>query len=658
MGTHPHPRIGAEWRRNLALAGACGIAGIAAAVAERLGAPRAAALALWGVAYVAGSWEAAGEVWERVRKLRLDIHFLMLLVAFGSAALGEFAEGAILLFLFSLSGALEEFAQARTESEIAALLDVAPTEATVLDADGTERRVPADSIATGMVLKLRPGDRVAADARVREGTTLVDESMLTGESLPRRATAGTELSAGSVLVDGAVEATVLRPPAESTLQRLVSLVTEARAQRSPSQRLLERFGTPYTWSILGACGAYFGGMVLWGMEPAVAVRRAMTLLVVASPCALALSIPSALLAAIAAGARRGVLFRNGTVVEDAALVDTIVFDKTGTLTTGRLHLEHIEVAGEWSADEALATIAGAEHHSTHPLARSIVAAAETRGIALPEAFEFRNSAGDGISARVGAMHLHVGRRRWLRELSDGRFPAIWEAIGHDDDRVRTYAWSERGSALLSFRDEPRAEAAATLGRLRAAGHRLVMLSGDAEGPVRALAAELGIAEWHARARPEDKMRFLNGLAAEGRQVAMVGDGVNDAAALAAARVGVVLGGLSSDAAAEEAGLVLVGGRLDGLLRALDLARRARGVMRANLAISIGAMAVLAVAAVAGALPLPAAVIGHEGSTVLVVLNSLRLLLARERREATSATSPATNLPRSRGEHGGNAESAG
>jgi Cd2+/Zn2+-exporting ATPase len=321
-------------------------------------------------------------------------------------------------------------------------------------------------------------------------------------------------------------------------------------------------------------------------------------------------------------------------------VDTIVFDKTGTLTTGRLSLEQVEVAGEWSADEALAAIAGAEHNSTHPLARSIVAAAEARRLSLADADGFRNYAGDGISSRVGETHLHVGRRRWLRDISQGRFPAIWEAVGHDDDHVRTYAWSERGSAMLAFRDEARPEAAATVRRLREEGFRLMILSGDADGPVRALARELGIEEWHARARPEDKVQFLKELVRQGRQVAMVGDGVNDAAALASARVGVVLGGLSSDAAAEEAGLVLVGGSLDGLLRAFELARRARRVMRANLGISIGAMVVLAVFAVAGALPLPVAVIGHEGSTVLVVLNSLRLLIGRrDSRAAAKAGAP-------------------
>ncbi|MDX2176884.1 MAG: heavy metal translocating P-type ATPase [Candidatus Sumerlaeia bacterium] len=612
------------WRRELAVALLCGAAGIAAAIAHQLGAPPAAVLALWAVCYAAGAWDAARELVPKLLRGILDIDFLMLVVALGAAALGYYAEGAILLFLFSFSGSLESFAEARTESAITALLKDAPKEAVVLDPDGRERRAPADSLAAGNVVRLRPGERVPADCRVLHGATSVDESMLTGESTPATRSLGSELSAGSLLVDGGVDAEVLRPASESTLQRMVQLVLRARAEKAPSESFTDRFGTPYTYAILGASALYGGGLWLWGIPGAEALYRMMTLLVVASPCALVLSIPSAILTAIAAGARRGILFRHGGAVENLAGIRHFIFDKTGTLTTGELHLREVVLGGAWTRDEALRAAAEAELRSEHPVARSIVRAAREEGIDPAPPAKFLAYPGEGVEAETSLGTVAVGRPSFVRERLGGVFPATWELAEDAAGVVRVFSGRGRQSAEFVLEDQLRPDAAALLARLRTLRVRRTLLSGDRPGPVAQVARELEMDAHIAKARPEEKLEFVKTSRAEG-PTAMVGDGVNDAAALAAADLAIVMGGRGSDAALAQGDVILVGDRLAKLGEAIELSRRARRIIAQNLGISGAVMAVLALVSLTGLLPLPLAVVGHEGSTVVVVLNSLRLL---------------------------------
>lgn len=620
-----------NWRIQLASAIGCGVLGLVAGLALPEGAPPAVRNTLWAASYLLGGWSAAIEALGHLRKFRLDVDFLMLFVALGAAALGEAAEGAILLFLFSLSSSLEEFAEARTESAIAGLLKHAPREATIIEPDGTEHRVNVDALRVGMHIRLRPGDRVPVDARVSTGISGVDESMLTGEEMAVTRRPGEELAAGSQLVDGTLDAEVIRPPEESTLQRMVRLVLEARERRAPAQRLTDRLGSGYALAIIGGSTAF--GLLLWatGTPADRAIYRAMTLLVVASPCALVLSIPSAILASIAAGARRGVLFRGGAPIEQLADANVFVFDKTGTLTTGELSLRSLTAAGGWTEDEALALAAAAELGSEHPLARAVVRAARERGIEPSGSDAFRAIPGAGIEATINGELVLIGTREFVRERSEGRFPASWELAEPGIRQTHVFINAGTRSAVLLFEDRARPDAPALLEKLRGAGRRLVLLSGDREAPCRALAEELRIPEVHARATPERKLEFVSGLRDRGDLVVMVGDGINDAAALAAATVSVVMGKRGSDAAIGQAGIVLAQDRFSGLVDALDLSRRARRVIRQNLTISIGAMVILALGAIFGGLPLPVAVMGHEGSTVVVCLNSLRLLVAPPRR---------------------------
>lgn len=612
-----------SWRRLLALSLACAAAGLGAAVLEALGVEVQWLLPLWAASYLLGGWEAAKESLHRLRSRELEIHFLMLAVASGAAFLGEYAEGAVLLFLFSFSGALEAYATARTESAIAALAKEAPEKATLLREDGTEEVIPVERIAPGMILRLRPGDRVAADGTIESGKATFDESMLTGEALPVEHERGDPVSAGVVVVGGGADLRVVRPAAQSTLQRMIDLVLKARQEKAPAERFTDRFGGRYTVGILSGCLLFFLVLLAAGVEVNAALYRAMTLLVVAAPCALVLSIPSAILAAIAAGARRGVLFRHGGAVEGLAHISTVAFDKTGTLTTGDLSLAEMERSGDWSEAQALTIIASAELRSEHPIARSIVKEARRRGIEPTPPAEFRFVAGAGIEARVGEETVRIGTAGFLQD--DGRpLPEHWLEPGVAG-QIRVLVRCGDRAARLLLQDQVRSEAAVLVSRLKGAGVTPIIISGDQEAPVKEVASVLGIQQYHYRQRPEDKIARLTELRDRGERVLMVGDGVNDAAAIASADLGAVMGTRGSAATLEQGDIIIMGDHLGRVWMAMQLSHRARRIIRQNLGISLCVMMLLGLVAVGGKLPLPLAVVGHEGSTVIVVLNSLRLL---------------------------------
>lgn len=622
-----------KWPLLLASSGACALFGLGAAAAENfLKAPPAVSNALYVVSYLAGGWHAAEECWQKLRRLGLDVHFLMLLVAVGAFGLGHPAEGAILLFLFSLSGALEHFAEARTERELKALHNHAPRQAMRLDAEGNEHQVPVDQLAVGDRLRLRPGERVPADSHVLSGKTSLDESMITGESIPRVVDRSDLVPAGALLVEGSIDVQVKTLPAQSTLQRMIDLVMQAREQKAPSQRLVDRLGARYTYTILAVVAAYAGILIFTGVSPTDAAYRAMTLLVVSSPCALVLSIPSAVLTAIAAGARHGVLFRNGAAVERLATVSFFAFDKTGTITTGALRLRSMETLGEWSEATALQVIGSAEIASEHPIARSIVAEARRRDLDINPPASFRAIAGEGVEANLAddPAPLFIGTAKFVEDMTGEKLPPAWLGPLDSARLIVVYA-SHRGRfARILLEDEIRPGARELIAALSRNGCRSAIISGDLEEPVREIAREVGVAEFHGRQKPEDKLARLNRLSEEGHVLAMVGDGVNDAAALARADVPIVMGSRGSDVALEEAGVVLIGDKLGSLWTALIVSKRARRIIHQNLVISIGAMLGLAAVVVFRGIELPAAVVGHEGSTVVVVLNSLRIFwIARE-----------------------------
>jgi Cd2+/Zn2+-exporting ATPase len=633
-----------DWRELAAYAGACGVFGLAGWGVKLAGVgPAWLAPTLGGVALVAGGWDAAKDSWANLRKAKLDIHFLMLAVAVGATLIGAWGEAVLLLFLFSASGAMEAYADERTHREVDALLKAAPKQATIVDRDGREKVVPVDEVGIGDLVRVKPGEAFCADGVVEAGESGADESALTGESVPVEKARGDQVFSGTINVGGTLDWRVARLPAESTLQKIIRLIRGAQRLRAPSQRFTDKFGTGYTWFVLGACAAIF--LVWWlalGLEPwrgteeaPSAFYRAMTLLVVMSPCALVLSIPSAILAAIAWGARRGVLFRGGAAVEKLAEVTVIALDKTGTLTTGELVVDAYESFPPGREREVMELAFALEARSEHPLARAIVRDARARGVAELVVEGFESMTGQGVRGRVGGSAVMLGRREllergplkgWAEKLpaSAAEFAEVW-LVGKDF----------LGRVLL--RDAIRRESAPVLAALRREGIHTVMLTGDRRATAEAVGAELGLDEVRAGLSPAQKVEAITGLKQGGaRRVAMVGDGVNDAPCLAAADVAIAMGARGSDAALEQAEIVLMHDRIENVLAAFELSRRARAVIRQNLAIALGVVLVMAAASVAGLVPLGVGVAAHEGSTVLVCLNSLRLL-AGGRAERTKKT---------------------
>jgi Cd2+/Zn2+-exporting ATPase len=604
-----------EWKLQLVLAGVCGALGLTGGFLLE-GPWRLAAFA---GAYLAGSWFAAEEVWELLRKRALDVHFLMLAVAAGCASIGAWPEGATLLFLFSFSGAMEHYALGRTQREIRSLFKAAPKTAVVIDASGGEREIPVEQLRPGQRLLVRPDAQFPVDGEIAKGQSAADESNLTGEAAPVEKTIGDGVFAGTLNLWGAVEVTVTRPASESALEKIIRLIRESQRLKAPSQRFTDRFGSGYTVGALGlTIVMFFVWWLAFGLPPfestataKSAFYRAMTLLVVASPCALVLSIPSAILAAIAWGARHGVLFRGGAAVEKLAEVDVVALDKTGTLTTGELQISSVESFPAGREAEVL------------QLARAITRHGKREGVTLVPIEGVESLAGKGLRANSNGHALLLGKRAWVFE--DGApVPPSASSVGMSEVWIRTEGLSGR----LALRDEVRTEARATLERLHDAGIRSLVLTGDRQEAADEMQRLLPVDEVRAELTPEQKVAAIQELSAAGKKPAMIGDGVNDAPSLAAAHVAVAMGARGSDAALEQAEVVLMHDRIENFWSAYQLSLRAKAVIRQNLVISLGTVVVLVTASLIGPIPLTLGVIGHEGSTVIVVLNSLRLLFGK------------------------------
>jgi Cd2+/Zn2+-exporting ATPase len=538
-----------EWKPQLAAAVACGLFALAGALLPG-GAWKYAAFA---TAYLAGGWFVAEDVWVCLKKRVLDVHFLMLAVAAGSASIGAWGEGATLLFLFSLSGALEHFALGRTHREIRSLFKTAPKVATLLDAQGNQTDVPVEELRPGQRLLIKPGAQFPVDAEVVGGQTASDESNLTGESAPVEKGAGDTVFAGTMNLWGAVEAIVLRPAHLSALQKIIQLIRQAQQLKAPSQRFTDRFGTGYTYTILSLSAVMF--FVWWlgfGLEPFAsaggsksAFYRTMTLLVVASPCALVLSIPSAILAAIAWGARRGVLFRGGAAVEKLAEVQVVALDKTGTLTTGDLAVEKVESFPPGREREVAQLAYSLERMSHHPLARAITRHGKKQGLQAVEVARLDSLTGLGLRATVNGADCVLGRRELIARAAPTGVLAAVPPSGVGVSEV----WLARGDLIgrVLLRDDVRPQARELLGELRREGLRTLVLTGDRRATADDLKARLELEDVRAELKPEEKVSIIHDLTREGRRVAMVGDGVNDAPSLAAAHVGVAMGARGSDA---------------------------------------------------------------------------------------------------------------
>ena len=614
-----------EWKAQLAAAILCGVLGIAGFFS-----PAPLKIIFYIAACLAGGFYPAEEVWERLQKRTIDVHFLMLFVAAGAASIGAWGEGATLLFLFSFSGALEHYALGRTQKEIRSLFRDAPKTATALDEQGREREVKVEQLKTGMRLLIKPGVQFPVDGEIAKGTTAADESNLTGEATPVEKKIGDNTLAGTINLWGAVEVTVTRPAAESSLQKIITLIKEAQQQKAPAQVFADKFSTYYTYGVIGLSFAMF--FVWWlgfGLAPFTAAveeqsafYRTMTLLVVSSPCALVLSIPSAVLAAIAWSARHGILFRGGAAVEKLAEVNTVCLDKTGTLTTGELRVETVESFPPGREKEIVRLAYSLEKLSTHPLARAITRHGKQHGLEVIEFPQFESVTGEGLKAKHAGKEVFLGKREWVEsQVCKGGFAAPQSGAGTSE------VWISAGDLIgrVILRDDIRPQAALVVEELRREGLRSVILTGDRKAAAEHLRTELKLDDVRAELKPEQKVAAIQEMSKQGRRVAMIGDGVNDAPSLAAAHIGVAMGARGSDAALEQADVVLMHDKLENFLAAFRLSQRARRVIRQNLVISLGTVVVLVTFAMLGKIPLTIGVVGHEGSTVVVVMNSLRLL---------------------------------
>lgn len=628
-----------------------------------LGGEMTGALPPWAVgtlaviAFAAGGYSGLVGAWEQARQGRFDIDFLMIAAAFGAAAIGQWVEGALLLFLFTLSGALETYAMGRTRKAIESLSNLRPEVATVRR--GSEEMVlPVAELVVGDLVLVKPGERLPVDGAVVNGSSSIDQSAITGESMPVSKWIGDSVFAGTINGGGALEVRVTKPAGETTLSKIVTLVAEAQEDATPTQQFIDRFSQPYTYAVIGATVLALVLPILFLQESFdTTLYRAMTLLVVASPCALVISTPASALSAIASAARSGVLFKGGAYLELLGQVDIMAFDKTGTLTPGRPVVTNIHPLTGHSENELLRIAASAETLSEHHIGKAIVEQARARGLELQKPLDFQAVAGEGIIARFQmgdhVETIYIGNERLFANQQMDLSPAI-RMIGQalqkqgksvmmvvrrsriEDTLGRERDWEVMG--FLAVADTLRPEAADAVRRLRVEGIKHVaMITGDNANAAHYIAQQANIDEVYADLLPEQKLELIEKLGSQGK-VAMVGDGVNDAPALATAHVGIAMGAGGTDVALETADIVLMSSDLDKLPFAIKLSRQAARIIRQNVIFSVSVIITLVLLTIllpvfipGFLLPLPLGVVGHEGSTLIVVANGLRLLAMRPER---------------------------
>ncbi|MGQ4366401.1 heavy metal translocating P-type ATPase [Streptomyces violaceoruber] len=581
------------------------------------GAPACTYGPLYAVAYASGGWEPALEGLRALREKTLDVDLLMIVAALGAAAIGQVLDGGLLIVIFATSGALEALATARTADSVRGLLDLAPTTATRLR-EGGEETVPTADLAVGDLVLVRPGERIGADGTVVEGAGEVDQATITGESLPVLKRPGDDVFAGTLNGTGALRVRVGRDPADSVIARIVTLVEEASRTKAPTQLFIEKIEQRYSVGVVVATLAVFGIPLAFGAGLTDALLRAMTFMIVASPCAVVLATMPPLLSAIANAGRHGVLVKSAVAMERLGEIDTAALDKTGTLTEGTPEVTAVTPAAGAGVDEdaLLALAAAAEHPSEHPLARAIVAAARARGLHIAPADDFTAAPGRGVTAVIDGRTVHVGRADPTEGAAGAAGAETTVRVTRDGTHLGTLALTDR------LRDD----AARATTRLTAlTGTAPTLLTGDHAAAAARVADATGITDVRAGLLPEDKVGAVRERERAGHKVLFVGDGVNDAPALAAAHAGVAMGRAGSDLALETADAVVVRDELTAVPAVVDLSRRARRLVVQNLAVAGVFITVLVLWDLIGHLPLPLGVAGHEGSTVLVGLNGLRLL---------------------------------
>jgi Zn2+/Cd2+-exporting ATPase len=616
---------------------------------------------LYGISYLSGGYYSVQEAFDSLRRRLFDVNFLMIVAAIGAAIVGQPKEGAILMFLFSLSNTLETYAMGRTFRSVHALLDMTPKIARVKRIENSEAKIvemSVDEVKKGDVVTVRPGEQIPNDGIVLRGESAVDEASITGESMPTEKGRGSKVFAGTMNGNGTLDVQVTVEAEDSTLARIVKMVEEARDKKAKSQVFTDRvIGQYYAMSVLGiTLLAFLIPLVFLEWDFSTSFYRAITLMVVASPCALVISIPAAILSALASSARSGVLYKGGAHIEHASAIRAVAFDKTGTLTTGRPGIVavipfgkgdripesfHInpkneippppdDQIGKLSPEQVALLVAAVavEHPSEHPLAKAIVKGAEERGIITLESENFEAATGHGARAVVNGIKLQIGKKSLFTNVDD----RMKSEIDLHEKRGRTVVLvgEEHPWGLIAIADTVREEAKSVVRELKKAGvERVVLLTGDNKQVAKKLGGDLGVDEVFSELLPQEKVETIEKLRETFGTVAMVGDGINDAPALAAADVGIAMGAAGTDVALESADVLLMSDDLSRLPGVLRNARRTRRVVRQNLTFAFVVMVTLMILAMFGEISLPVGVIGHEGSTLIVVANGLRLLIRKE-----------------------------
>ncbi|MCM3745512.1 cadmium-translocating P-type ATPase [Sporosarcina luteola] len=630
MTTHTKetPQSPAHWTAHLELIAAI-IAGILILAAWLIGKDGSSTLSIsfYMIAFLIGGFAKAKEgIEETIADKQLNVEMLMVFAAIGSAVIGYWAEGAILIFIFAISGALETYTLNKSHKEISALMELQPEEAWLIQDDGSTVSVATASLSVGSRILVKPGERIPVDGVIIQGTTSVDMSAINGESVPVTKAKDDELFAGTVNISGAIQVEMTKPSSETLFQKIITLVQNAQSEKSPSQQFIEKFeGTYVKVVIFTVIVMMFLPHYLFDWDWTTTFYRAIVLLVVASPCALVASIMPATLAAVSNGAKRGVLFKGGVHLENLGSLKAIAFDKTGTLTAGKPVVTDFIIRENADSDQALALLSSIEAQSNHPLAVAIVKYAEERGISLRESPQIEDVPGYGIRAFINSGEILVGNPKFvgtklINEFHDG----IVHDLSNEGKTVVSMKDAEGILAVIALKDTLRPEAFRAIKDLKQLGIQSIMLTGDNEKTARTIANEAGLDRYVAECLPETKVEELKRLLKEHGEVGMVGDGINDAPALATATSGIAMGE-GTDVALETADVVLMQNDLARISYAVKVSKKLNRIVKQNVFFSVTVIAILIISNFMQVVDLPLGVIGHEGSTILVILNGLRML---------------------------------
>ena len=586
-------------------------------------------IAFFVLAYLTGGFLKTKESLTALVKERdFSVDFLMMIAAVGAASIGYWEEGAMLIAIFAISGALETYTFNKSHKEISALMDLQPEEA-LLISDGEEKIVAAGDLQVDDVILIKPGDRVPADGKISVGATNLDEAAITGESIPTEKTIGDEVFAGTVNLRSSVEVTITKPSSETLFQKIIQMVQNAQSEKSPSQLFLEKYEGIYVKGVL--IGAVLLAVVLalgFDWTWSAAARRSIVLLVVASPCALVASVTPATLSAISNGARHGILFKGGIQLEKMGALKAVAFDKTGTLTAGKPVVTDFLVREGMDEKAVLAIVAGIESHSTHPLADAIIRYAhQVHELTLVSPKTIENVVGFGVVGIVDDAEYKIGKAELFGDVAlafaDG-IGQVWQKAG----KTLVYVSDAEGMlAVIALKDTVRPEAATAIKGLHDLGIATIMITGDNEETARIIASEVGLTDYVASCLPDEKVTTVKKLQEKYEVVAMIGDGINDAPALAMANIGIAMGE-GTDVALETADVVLMKNDLTRLPQAVTLSRRMNRIIKQNISFAVLVISGLILSNFLFRLPIPVAVVAHEGNTILVILNGLRLLRGR------------------------------